>query len=487
VDQHIGGDDQITQTPVQGRPGSPDHEITRSSDHEITRSSDHEISRDPRISLSPVAAAERLSSVDVVRGVAVLGILLMNIVGFGFVFATYADPTVAGGATGMNFWVYAVNAVLVDGKMRGIFSLVFGAGVIILTARAVERGAAAEAADIHYRRMFWLMLFGTLHAYLLWWGEILYPYALMGLLLYPMRKLSVRGLTIAGSVLSVLLTLGMTAEAFRAVEMRDAAAAADAAQQRGETLGEEQTDAQREWKERLELMKPDAAEIARVNAAFQGSYIDVVKEQSKAVVQWHFTPYYFPLNWDMLLMMFFGMAMMKSGILAAGRSFGFYTKMAFAGYAIGLPLSIWNVQQNAAANFDHLTMGFNNIVYEPARIAVCFGHVAVVMMIVKAGALRGITSRLAAVGQMALSNYILQSVICSAIFYGYGFGLFGTLQRYQVYFVVLGCWLVHLTWSPIWLRYYRFGPLEWGWRSLTYWQRQPMRRARVADLVGSGG
>jgi uncharacterized protein len=149
--------------------------------------------------------------------------------------------------------------------------------------------------------------------------------------------------------------------------------------------------------------------------------------------------------------------------------------MAVAGYAVGLPLSIWFVWRNAATNFDPVAMGFTNILYEPARIPVCIAHVAVMMMVIKAGLLRALTDRLAAVGQMAFSNYILQSLICSTVFYGYGVGLFGTLQRYQVYYVVLACWVIHLTWSPWWLRHYRFGPLEWCWRSLTYWQRQPMR------------
>jgi uncharacterized protein len=429
---------------------------------------------------APVSAAERIAAVDIVRGIAVLGILLMNIVGFAFPLAAYADPTVAGGATGIDFWVYALNAVLVDGKMRGIFSICFGAGVVILTSRAFERGAGADAADVHYRRMFWLMLFGVLHAYLLWWGEILYPYALIGLFLYPMRKASPRALWITGGVLALLLTLGMTGEAFNAASMRDKAAAADAAAARGETLTEEQLEAQRGWKERMKMMKPDAQEIARVTAAFQGSYLDVVKEQAKLVAQFHFTPYYFPLLWDMLLMMLFGMAMVKTGVLSAERSYGFYTRMALASYAIGLPLSVWFVQRNVAANFDHIAMGFNNIIYGPARIAVCLGHVAVVMLVVKAGALPALTSRLAAVGQMAFSNYILQSVICATIFYGFGFGLYNTLERHQVYYVVLGCCLVHLLWSPVWLRHYRFGPLEWCWRSLTYWQRQPMRRTAGA-------
>jgi uncharacterized protein len=439
---------------------------------------------------APVSASERISSVDVVRGVAVLGILLMNIIGFAFHVAVYADPTVDGGATGLNWWVYALNAVLVDGKMRGIFSLIFGAGVIVLTSRAVERGAAADVADIHYRRMLWLLLFGVAHAYLLWWGEILYPYAVLGLLLYPMRLLSVRGLTILGTVFVVLLTLGMMGEAFRGASMQEEAAAAAAVEQRGEVLSDEQREARDAWRERLKHVKPEARELARVNEAFRGSFVSALKERAGLVAQFHFTPIYFPFLWDMLAMMLFGMAMMKAGVLSASRSFAFYSRMAFVGYGIGIPLSVWFVWRNVNVNFEHVAMGFNNIIYEPARILVCLGHVAVIMMIVKARVLTALTSRLAAVGQMALSNYILQSVICSTLFYGYAFGLFGTLQRYQAYYVVLGCWIVHLLWSPWWLERYRFGPLEWCWRSLTYWKRQPFRvpgfqSSRVPEFQGS--
>jgi len=103
---------------------------------------------------------------------------------------------------------------------------------------------------------------------------------------------------------------------------------------------------------------------------------------------------------------------------------------------------------------------------------------ASLMILCKAGVLRWLTSRLAAIGQMALSNYILQSMVCTAVFTGCGLGLYGRLERYQLYYVVAGCWALSLAASPIWLRHYRFGPLEWCWRSLTYWQRQPMRWRR---------
>ena len=425
--------------------------------------------------LTPVSSGERIASVDVVRGLAVLGILLMNIVGFAFHVAAYADPTAAGGATGINLWVYAINAVLVDGKMRGIFSLVFGAGVVILASRAAERGAAADAADIHYRRMYWLLLFGTLHAYFLWWGDILYPYALLGLFLYPLRRVRPRRLIITGTIIALLITGFTVGAPYYAISMRDEAAKADAALARGETLTEEQVEAQRTWREHLKSVKPDAAELKRVNDAFGGSWVSALKERAKLVAQFHFTPYYFPLLWDMLCMMLFGMALIKTRALTTERSYRFYVKMAAIGYGLGIPAHIWTVWRNINVNFDLIQMGFNNIPYEPARIAVCFGHIAVVMMILKAGLLRRVTSWLSAVGQMAFTNYILQSVICSTVFYGYGFGLFGKLQRYQIYYVVFGCWVVNVAFSVLWLRYFRFGPLEWCWRSLTYWQRQPMR------------
>src|SRR5262245_39748825 len=194
---------------------------------------------------APVSAEERIASVDVMRGVAVLGILFMNIIGFAFHSAAYADPTIAGGATGINLWVYVINAVLVDGKMRGIFSLVFGAGVFILTARAERRGST-EGADIHYRRMFRLMLFGVVHAYFLWWGEILYPYSLLGLFLFPMRRLSVRGLLITATVVTILISTVMIGGPYRAISLRDEAAKADQALSSGQQLTEEQLEAQRE-------------------------------------------------------------------------------------------------------------------------------------------------------------------------------------------------------------------------------------------------
>ena len=427
--------------------------------------------------MAPVAASERIAALDVIRGFAVLGILAMNITGFAFHPAAYGDPTVQGGATGINLWIFLFHAVLTDGKMRGIFSLMFGAGLILLARRAEQRGGAALLADIHYRRMLWLMLFGILHAFFLWWGDILYPYALLGLVLYPMRRLSPRTLLVVAALLLAGMTAVMTGQAFELRSRRDKAAEADAAASKGAKLTEEQTEAQKKWKDALKELKPGPEEIKKFNEGFGGSFASALKKRAQIVIRWHSAPFYAPMMWDMLGMMFLGMALLKMGVLSAERSYRFYAWMAAVGYAVGIPLHVYPNWSNVAHNFEVIRLGFNWIPYEPARIAVCLAHVAVLAMVLKAGALRWLTSALEAVGQMAFTNYIAQSVICSLAFYGYGFGLYGQLERHQVYYVVLGIWAFQLIASPVWLRRFRFGPLEWCWRSLTYWRRQPMRIA----------
>jgi uncharacterized protein len=152
--------------------------------------------------------------------------------------------------------------------------------------------------------------------------------------------------------------------------------------------------------------------------------------------------------------------------------------MAVIGCLIGIPLNSYTAWLAVKSNFDRVTFAFTNVAYDIERLPVALADMALLMILCKAGALRWLTSRLAATGQMALSNYILQSVVCTFVFNGYGFGLYGRLERYQLYYVVAGCWALSLAASPIWLRHYRFGPLEWCWRSLTYWKRQPMRIRR---------
>jgi uncharacterized protein len=425
--------------------------------------------------MGPVQRFERISSVDVLRGFALLGILLMNIVGFGLYFPAYDDPTVAGGATGINLWIWIVMHVLAEGKMRCLFSMVFGASMILLTSRTEERQAGTASADIYYRRSLWLMLFGIVHAYLLWAGDILYWYSLCGLVLYPFRRMRPRNLLIIGAVL-VLMQAGHTIySGFDLQQTIAKAKAADEAIKQGKKPTDEQKDAKKEWDETREHQKPSAEALKKDAEKWRGNLIQVVKTRAKVVSGLHATPFYGTIAWDIWSMMFIGMALLKLGVLSAQPSYRFYAVLAAIGYAIGISVNSYTAWMSVRSNFDLTTQVFAYTTYDLGRLSVAMGHLGVLMILCKANALQSLISRLGAIGQMAFSNYIFQSIVCSTIFTGFGFGLYGQLQRYQLYYVVGGIWVFQLIASAIWLRHFRMGPLEWCWRSLTYWKRQPMR------------
>ncbi len=150
--------------------------------------------------------------------------------------------------------------------------------------------------------------------------------------------------------------------------------------------------------------------------------------------------------------------------------------MVGIGYGIGLPLMVFDAIEMIRHGFSHEYLMHGGVFYNTyGSLVVALGHVGLLMLIVQAGALTWLTSRLAAVGRMALSNYLTHSIVCTTLFFGYGFNLFGTINRTGLAAIVLAIWIFQLVVSPIWLRYFRFGPAEWLWRSLTYWRLQPMR------------
>ncbi len=422
----------------------------------------------------PVGVAERMTPLDTLRGFALLGILLMNIVGFAFYHQAYDNPTAAGGSTGINLWLWFLLHVVAEGKMRCLFSLVFGASAILLTSRMEGR---PDAADIYYRRTLWLLLFGIVHSFLLWQGEILYPYAICSFALYPFRKLKPRGLIALAAVLVVYCGTVYSIQAWSTQGKIEEGKAAVAKAERGGKLTDEETDARIEWEKLVKERNPGPEALEKDAAEWRGNPLQVIKARGAVVLMWNSIPWYHAWNMDVLSMMLLGMALMKLGILGGGKPAGFYAALAVAGYGVGLPLHAFNGWAIIQSNFNPVTQGYAGAVYDLGRLAVACGHVGFLLLLCKAGTFRWLTDRLAAVGQMALTNYLIHSVVCAFLFTGYGLGLYGKLERYQVYYVVLALWIFQLILSPIWLRRFRFGPAEWCWRSLTYWQRQPMRRA----------
>jgi len=217
--------------------------------------------------------------------------------------------------------------------------------------------------------------------------------------------------------------------------------------------------------------------LDKENAEMRGGYAGIFHRYAEITMDTQSTWYYRFGFCDALGMMLIGMGLLQVGFLSGQLPYRVYAWTAAIGYGIGLPMGALSAWEAWWHGFESLALfRWMILPYDLQRLTLGLGHAAVVMMIVKAGALKWITRPLAAVGQTALSNYLGTSVICTLIFNGYGLGLFGKLAFCQLFYVVAAVWAVNLIVSPLWLKYFRFGPVEWVWRSLTYWKMQPMRR-----------
>jgi uncharacterized protein len=428
--------------------------------------------------VAPVTKAARVESLDILRGIAVFGILMMNITAFGLLFQAYGNPTVDGGADGLNLLAYKIINVGFEGTMRGIFSLLFGAGIVLLTERMEQAGAGITAAEVHFRRMLWMMLFGVIHwTLLLWTGEILFAYSLCGLTLFSFRKLAPRTLLTIGGALLLLATAMSFGGYLDAVDTQAKVAAAETATASGQALTAEQEKAVEAWDEELAHWIASPENAAEQRDWHSGSYLDAVAGQlpGSFEFQWVGLPFFY--FFDMVPFMLIGMAMLKLGILGGGKPVRYYLAMMLGGYAVGLPLGYYEMGLVVSSGFDFVAARQADATYELSRLAMVVGHLGLFLTVISLGWARALQRGMAAVGQMALSNYLMQTIICTLLFYSFGpgLGLFGALERYQLYYVVGAIWVAELIWSVIWLRHFRFGPFEWLWRSLTYWERQPLR------------
>jgi uncharacterized protein len=438
---------------------------------------------DASVDLVPVTGGERKDALDTLRGIALLGILLMNIAAMGLPYA-YSDPSIYGGAEGADLIAWITANLFFEGTMRGLFSLMFGAGVILIISRAEAKGGGMGVADLYFRRTLWLFLFGVVHAWLvLWGGDILYHYGISGLFIFAFRKLTPRTLIILGVLVLASLAPKFAYEHHTTLTAWEEAQAAEqvlAGLAEGEELDEENQGKIDAWQGSQSDAKPSAEKIEKAIEGNRGNYFEIIAARSGWIVFMQSTFYYQYGFFDVIGMMLIGMAFLKLGIITGEKSTRFYAVMMLAGYGIGLPVNAWETWQIVNSNFDILAMTKAHLTYDLGRLPVTLGHVGFWMLVCKSGWLRFLTSRLAAVGRMALTNYVMHSVITAFVFTGIGFGLYGALQRHELYYVVGGIWLFQLIVSPIWMRHFRFGPLEWVWRSLTYQKRQPMRREAIA-------
>ncbi|KQS48995.1 MULTISPECIES: DUF418 domain-containing protein [unclassified Sphingomonas] len=402
----------------------------------------------------------RIATLDLIRGVAVMGILASNIAAFGFPEFAYMTPASMGAPSTPDLIAWTTTFIVIDGKMRGLFSFLFGASMLLVIDRAEASGE--DPATVHLRRMAWLFVFGIAHLYLLWWGDILAHYAMVGALAYMFAGLPVRW----------MIGVGLACIAFQTVELTTLVAYTfdlhGAAHRPGATAR-----VITNWQLLADQFgQPSPASVTRELAIGRGGW--------RHLVAWRWTHAAGPITSltatgpETLGFMLFGMAGLRSGFLTGEWSRRRYTVIAVVGIGLGWICYAAIAAFDIAHGFDARYVALSWLALAtPLRPLTIMGYAAAIILLARPGG--WLTTRVAAAGRMAFSNYLGTTVLCTTLFYGYGFGLYGALSRAQLYLVVVPICLLMLLWSKPWLDRFRYGPLEWLWRSLSRFAWQPMR------------
>ena len=418
-------------------------------------------------------ASARILTLDTVRGVAVMGILLLNIIAFSMPPAAYMNPLAYGGAEGLDLAVWLGNFVLFDGKMRGLFSFLFGASTLLVIDGAAAMGESA--AKVHYARMVWLLVFGLLHCWLIWWGDILNHYAIIGMALFLFRNAPAKrliGIGIALLVVQLLIALSM----LMGLEFGRA--------------GLSSTDAEtiRNAREMLDGFKesfgvPSQAALADDVAIYRGGWLDIARARFETAASVPPSMLFF-FGCETLAYMLFGMAAFRSGMLTGAWERRRYLRWAAIGFGVGIPAYSALALLMIGSGFSMSSVILGVIILTiPVRPLMILGWASLIILLMRSGG--GLTVRVAAAGRMAFTNYLATSLICTTIFYGYGLGWYGELSRAEVYLVVLAVWALMLIWSKPWLERFAYGPLEWLWRSLARGGFQPMAGGALPRTVAN--
>ena len=409
---------------------------------------------------------DRIESLDVLRGFALLGILLVNIIGFGLVSSALLDPGIyLSPIGGIDYTVWAFIELSSEGAMRTLFSILFGAGVVLFVT-----GSTAKSGWLHYRRNFWLLVFGLINAYIfLWPGDILVTYALSGFVLWFVRNWKARSLLILATFLILIGSLQNFATKSTLEIARDAAEEMKISISKGEELSEETAEWAQGW---LEYEEDNQAEIDNIpneikkrTSSYSSAYEYNLEKANEMI--YFVVPFFLFL--DALMMMVIGMALFKLGILDGGRDIKFYIRMMCIGFLIGISINAYEVLLITNSNMDIIeTNPYFRFTYHFGRLSMALGYLGLIILLIKKEKLESLRFKLACVGKMALTNYLMHSVIALFIFSGAGLGLLGKFSWSQLYLFVLLIWVLQLYLSPLWLKYFYFGPVEWLWRLLTY-------------------
>ncbi|MFN8355852.1 MAG: DUF418 domain-containing protein [Spirosomataceae bacterium] len=427
----------------------------------------------------PVSQQNRITLLDSLRGVAILGILLMNIPIFAWDVMSW-DPSIKNEFGTINYYLWYFVSWVPEGTQRALFSMLFGAGIILFVNGKEKQNSTVSATDYFFRRQLWLLVFGLINIYvLLWRGDILFDYGCYGMLMFVFRLWEPQKLLIAAGVCFLLMFARENRDLYLDKAIIAKGEIIEKIDAKTTKLTEQQQDDLAAFKEIKEhsTLENKIKRMEKANRLMTGSYEEVYTAVTDKYLH-YFMPYLYFSIWDVIAFMLLGMAFFKMGVLSGTAPTPWYAVMSVVGLGLGLWLTNVLLHYRIDSGFNryiilkNMTVSFADV----GRLLRTLGIFGTLMLMYKSGAFGWFFRLFQPVGQMAFTNYLTQSLICMLIFTGIGLGYFGKLERYEGY-IIVGCiWGVQIIWSHIWLRYFRFGPLEWLWRSLTYWKRQPMKR-----------
>lgn len=427
--------------------------------------------------------ANRIHVLDIIRGIAVLGICTMNIPEMALPLDLMEAYSIAGPDSGWSYWIGVISEILFSDKMRGLFTLLFGVSSILIMERLENNKLSRwNAADIYFRRLIWLVVLGMVDAYFfLWSGDVLFQYAILGMFLFPFRKAPRQVLVAAILTCLVILTIQPINYYRDMVELQEEYTSVMDKQQSGEELTWDDEEILEEWEESIADLQPDEEDIADEIEAKTGSYLDVFEYNAEEAVEAQSIWFYTEDFLEMILYMFLGMLLYKIGFFARNVKQAVHLIVAVLGIGVGLVVYSWTTL-GLVENFSHpVDAEYYWIFTELGRLPFVLGYTSLIILLFRANFFQRMGAWLAATGKMALTNYLMHSIIGAFLFYGFGLAQFNQFNRVEITITILAIWIFQVIFSSVWMQYCHYGPFEWVWRSLTYWKVQPFWKVQPTE------
>ena len=402
---------------------------------------------------------DRIDSIDILTGFAVLGILIMNISSFAMPSMAYFSPFVYD-VNLLNHIIYSITHIIADQKFMAIFSMLFGASTLLFT-NSVKRSGKSPFISF-YNRNFWLLIVGFIHSTYFWYGDVLFIYALCAFSLFFFKSISPKKQFILGILIYLIPTFSNYAINEYVLDHLDA---------------EDQRQIKLHWNPEDEVLQEELE-------TYRGSYEEQIKHREKmtsggdgfgeAIIGLSFLIDLFTRSFGMMLI---GMACFSLGVFSNTLSKQLYKKLMIYGFGIGFPLSVIGLFLAYFFNWDWKYIQF--LGRSPNHIAtpfIAFGYIGFIMLWIQRGSFKKFQLKLRSIGRTALTAYLAQTFIATIIFYGFGFGLFGYVNRLVQLLIMFLIWILLLSLCPMWLSKYHYGPAEWIWRMLTKMKLVPLKK-----------